>query len=137
MRVDRSIMFMQVLWVGKEDICATWVQAKSLSPTVIEEFDKGFQSDVRIQEIAQGGQLSFTVEVQMNQIEGESPTKRQRLNAGLCPTPQGIILLNYRGTQLRTVNLPYMHTQCTCIGLLDNPTMTLYGVILKKTGTRG
>lgn len=82
-------MFMQVLWVGKEDICASWVQAKSLSPTVIEEFDKGFRSDVKIQEIAQGGQLSFTAEVQMNQIEGESPTKRQRTERWIMPNSSG------------------------------------------------
>ena len=77
--------------MGREDICATWVPAKSLSATVIEEFEKGFRPDVTIQEIAQGGQLSYTADVQMiqNQKEGESPTKRQRTERWIMPNSSG------------------------------------------------
>lgn len=56
---------------------------------MIEEFEKGFQSGVQLNENTQGGTLSFTAEVQ---VEPEATsTKRQKIERWITPSSAGYI----------------------------------------------
>lgn len=79
----------QVLWVGKEDICATWVHANSLPINIIEEFEKGIQSEVKVQATTQGGQTSFTAEVEQMHVQAQTPAKRMKPDRWVTPNSSG------------------------------------------------
>ena len=53
---------------------------------MIEEFEKGFRSDVQLNENTQGGKVSFTAEVQ---AEAETSTKRQKIDRWITPSSAG------------------------------------------------
>ena len=59
-----------MLWVGKEDVSASWVQESSLSPTVIEEFDRQIETEVCIEKSSTSGQLSYTATIKEKDLTG-------------------------------------------------------------------
>ena len=59
---------------------------------MVDEFEKGCQPDVHLKENTQGGQVSYTAEVQQLLMQAESGTKRKKIERWISPSSSGYSL---------------------------------------------
>ena len=82
---------MQVLWVGKEDVSASWVHEKSLPTAVIREFEEGVEMEVSVEKTSRCSQVSFTASVEAKDATLDGQTKTPKLSRWISPSNSGYI----------------------------------------------
>jgi len=79
----------QILWVGKEDVCASWVHQRCLSADVIDEYERGVEVGVCVQKQYQGGQATFTASVESKEVDASSAAKKPKTDRWIAPSTSG------------------------------------------------
>ena len=85
-----ALKTLQVLWVGMEDVCASWVHQKCLSADIIEQYERGVEVEVCMQRQSQGGQATFTASIEVKKQTLHQLLRNQGLTVGLHHAHQGI-----------------------------------------------
>lgn len=90
-RITRNFALktLQVLWVGMEDVCASWVHQKCLSADIIEQYERGVEVDVCVQRQSQGGQATFTASIESKEADTSSAAKKPRTDRWIAPCTSG------------------------------------------------
>ena len=88
----RQLLFcLQVAWLGRDDVSATWVLEQFLPKEVIQEYERGIEVEVSVDKAVQTGQKTYTATVTQRQpsLETAPTAKRSRLTEWSTPQTSG------------------------------------------------
>ena len=77
--------------MGKETVSASWVHERSLTPTIIQEFEEGVKVQVNIEKNPHCSQLTFTASVSaIDDTPEQLSEKRRKVDRWNTPDNSGI-----------------------------------------------
>jgi len=79
-----------VLWVGRDEVSASWVAAKNLSAEIISGFEDKKDIEVIVDKHVQNGQTQYTANVTERNVAGQA--KRMKSDRWITPTTSGYIM---------------------------------------------
>ena len=80
-----------MLWVGRDEVSASWVSAKNLCAEVIADFEGKRDMEVVIEKHVQSGQTQYTANVTERDLEGLA--KRAKSDRWIAPATSGYELM--------------------------------------------
>lgn len=78
---------MQVLWVGRDEVSASWVGANCVPAEIISDYESQRAMEVHIEKLSQNGQSLYTASV-IEQSQSKQ-VKRMKLDRWLTPATSG------------------------------------------------
>lgn len=87
----RAHLCMQVLWLGRPEINATWEPAKSLPDGLVQEFEAGVLAEATVDKQAIFGHTSGTLTVS---VRNEDNKKKMKIDRPCLTDMEGCVAIN-------------------------------------------